>query len=1085
MKLRRLAISLCLCLGAFAALGAAPAAAETIWNLEMHHNQTNFPPGASAQYWLDLNNVGSSGSSGPIELSLELPAGMTSKAVIVGEEQTSGPSLKWSCTGASGATEVQCETEEGSIPRHRLAYLIVEVNVEAGLAEGVPLTATATLAGGGAAKASTDSEPTEVDSTPAGFGVLASSFVPDFFGADGTTPVREAGAHPDLLTVPVDFNTVAAPTAKKPTLTREAGSLRDLSVDLPPGFVGNPTAVGECTEVQFTLGHCPASSQVGRFDGAVYPLTTGLVWHFSAGVFNMVHPRGAVTDLGFEVAGNPVHVKATLDPAERYAITTSLADVNETVPSFSGKVTIWGVPAAESHDSERCPAFADSSGGPVSTAEECHTDHPEEPFISLPSQCESANTFSLREYDSWQESGLPNANPAIEYTIPGLLEGCDKPRFEPEVSLEPTGRQANTPTGLNVAIHVPQQGLTEPNALATPPVKTTTVTLPAGMALNPGFADGLAGCSEAQFGISGSGLPNGEPVECPDNSRIGEVSVSTPLLPGPVEGSMYLAKQEENPFGSLLAVYLALHDTEERGVLVKVPLKIELNPATGQITTTATDLPQFPFEDLTLKFRSGERAPLVNPPTCGTHEIAATLTSYARPGETVNASGSYEVTEGPGGGACQNVASQRPFAPQLAAGTPNPVAGSHSPLELEVTRTDADQELSSVEGTAPPGLIASLRGVGRCAEAQIAAARARSHPGEGALEIAHPSCPANSQVGTMEAGAGAGPAPIYVPGKIYLAGPYEGAPLSGVAIVPAIAGPVDLGNVVVRAPAYVNPRTAQITIKSDPLPQIVNGVLIRTRDVRVHLDRPGFALNPTNCEPKSIGANLRSTEGAFKADSVRFQVGDCANLGFAPKLGLRLKGGTKRGKFPALRATYVPRSGDANLARLALRFPTSEFIEQGHFGTICTRVQYAAAPGGGAQCPPASVYGHVRVFTQLLDEPLEGPVYLRSSNHNLPDAVFSLHGIIDAEVVVRIDSQNGGLRATVEEAPDVPVEKAEVQMQGGKKGLFVNSTDICRGSHRALGKLTAQSAKRAELKPLMRAQCGGKKAQRKHKRVGR
>ena len=602
---------------------------------------------AHPQYWFALDNVGLSASSGPIKLTVELPAGLTSAKVILGEEQISGPALKWHCSGETGATTVQCETESGSIPRHTLAYLILEVVVQTGLPEKDLLTATATLSGGGAEKAATDSEPTPVLSDSAGFGVAAdfgiveSSFTPDFFAADGITTEREAGAHPALLTVPVDFNTIPAPTASKPALDRAAGSIRDLSVDLPPGFIGNPTAVGECTPAQFTVNACPASSQVGRFDGSVYPLGLGLAWNFSTGVFNMVHPRGAVTDLGFVVAENPVHVKASLDPENHYAITTSLADVNESSPPFSGKVTIWGIPADPSHDSERCQAFAGAGGAVSSTEGECPTESPpnpkgkgpskERPFISLPSQCEADNVFRLHRYDSWQEKEV-FTGPDVKYTMPGRITECQKPRFEPEVEIEPTARQANTPTGIDVGIHVPQPGLESPSAPATPPVKSTTVTLPEGMTVNPGFADGLAGCSEAQFGISGAGVPNGNAVACPDNSRIGEVSVSTPLLPQPIEGSMYLARQEENPFGSLLALYLALHDTEERGVLVKVPLKISLNPATGQITTTATDLPQLPFEDLTLKFRSGERAPLVNPPTCGTHEIAATLELLRPPG---------------------------------------------------------------------------------------------------------------------------------------------------------------------------------------------------------------------------------------------------------------------------------------------------------------------------------------------------------------------------------------------------------------------------------------------------------------------
>jgi hypothetical protein len=1035
------------------------------------------PPalGAHPQYWIDVANVGPSASSGPTSLTVELPAGMTlARALTESFEFLPLVEIPWSC---AGTTTVRCETE-ASIPRHTADYLILEVDLEPSLPEGEVATATATLEGGGAAQAAGDSEPTPIGSSPAPFGVLAPAFEPDFLAADAATPERRAGGHPDLLVVPVDFNSTIAPTATaEMPFKRASGALRDLSVDLPPGFLGAPTAVGECSLAQYTVGACPPSSQVGRFDGSLYTPAGGLVFEFTSGVFNMAHPRGAVTDLAFQVGGNPVHVKASLDPANGYAITTRLADVNETLPPFSGKVTIWGVPADSAHDSERCPAF---SGRPAGgrTGEECSTDHPSRPFITMPSQCAEDNLFRLHSYDSWQGTGA--FGPPIAYSPAGRMTECEAPRFEPEISLEPTGAQAGAPTGLDVSVHVPQND--NPNAQATPPVKSTTVVLPEGMAVNPGFADGLEGCSEAEIGLG-----TDRALRCPDNSRIGEVELDTPLLPRPVEGSMYLAKQGANPFGSLIAFYLALHDTEQRGVLIKVAGKVELDPETGQITTSFDDLPQFPFEDLTLKFRSGDRAPLVNPPTCGAHRIAATMASYAQPGKPVDVSDSYQLSEGPGGGACQSSLAARPFDPGLIAGTLNPVAGAFSPLLVRAFRSDADQELSAAEGAAPPGLTASLRGVGRCTEAQIAQAMARSKPGEGALEQASPSCPASSRVGTVETGAGAGPSPIYVPGKIYLAGPYRGAPLSGVAIVPAVAGPVDLGVVVVRAPAYVNPRTAQVSLRTDPLPQVVNGVLVRVRDVRIRLDRPGFAINPTNCEPKSIAATLYSTEGKSKALANRFQVGDCGSLGFRPRLAIKLKGGTRRGKFPALKAVVAPREGDANFASAVVTLPHSAFLEQGHFKTICTRVQFAAAGGNGAGCPPASVYGRARAWTPLLDVPFEGPVYLRSSSHNLPDLVVALHGPpstpIQVELASRIDSKHGGIRSTFQGIPDVPVSRFVLEMRGGKKGLIVNSTNLCRKPkrNRARAGIRGQNGKLDRVKPLVRAvKCKKHKRHRKH-----
>jgi hypothetical protein len=1037
------------------------------------------------RYSFDVWNLGDEPTGGEVTLTLQLQGGLSRGAFAGGGLQLSDgwkaknggvSSVSWDCSGSkAGDTTIECTTP-GPIPPHTVNdALRIDVAVDPGAAEGEVL-ATAQVSGGGAANAAEAAEPTEIGTEPDGFGLLGPSFRPEFFSEEaaaggGFEVERRSGAHPALLVFPFDFASIADPRSGD---LIPAENVRDFTVDLPPGFLGDPTAVGECSQAVFTLGACSGAAQVGRIDAKVIG---SLAPRVHIGIFNLRHPRGAITDIALAVAGNPVHVKAHLDPANGYAITTTTAAINETFPVLRQRASFWGVPAAHSHDSERCNLFkvnetnTDYNNG--DTSKECSTDHGEEPFLTAPFECGAEQRVTLHDYDSWQHPGLPNSLPPHTYTQPGPTRGCAAAQagFKPEVSLTPTGREANIPTGLDVGIHIPQSE--NPNAPATPPVASTTVTLPAGMALNPAFADGLQGCSEAEFGISDAGVPNGEPIRCPDASRIGEVEISSPLLPNPIEGSMYLAKQQANPFGSLLALYMAVHDNEERGILVKLAGRIDLDPRSGQITQTFTELPQFPFEDLTLRFRSGERAPLVNPPTCGTHTIAVKIASYAQPNEPIDASGSYRVEEGSGGAPCAASEASRPFEPTLTAGTLNPLAGAFSPLALRVTRSDADQEIATVQGTAPEGLTASLRGLGRCSEAQIAAAAARSAPGEGEIERERPSCPASSLIGTVQAGAGAGPSPIYVPGRVYLAGPYRGAPLSGVAIVPAIAGPVDLGTIVVRAPAYVDPRSAQVRIASDPLPQIVHGVLVRVREIDLDLDRPGFTLNPTSCEQKSFEATLRSTAGTLKALAERFQVFDCGHLGFRPRLWLKLIGGSRRGAHPALRSVYRPRAGDANLARLSVRLPHSAFLEQAHIRTICTRVQFAAE-----RCPTAAIYGHVRAFTPLLDEPLEGPVYLRSSSHNLPDLVFDLHGTIDLEAVARIDSRRGGIRATFSGVPDAPISKVVLRMQGAQKGLIVNSTDLCAGKHRANVRLDGHNGKQATLKPLMRAQCGKSKSKR-------
>ncbi len=1082
MKLRRLALLTSLTVvGALGLIAATPAAATPIWHLDLHHNETNFAPGvpdSTPQYWFDVSNAGDSASSGPIALTVDLPAGLSRDSVhldVATNGGTSSGTVAWSCPGSPGDTVITC-TANDPIPRHSFSRnLVLTVDVAAGA--GPDLITTATLSGGGAPEAppaadcppgagACASELTHISSEPAPFGIVEDSWVGDFYEADEVTPVRQSGAHPDLATFSFDLNSVTHGLSQDgEPLKAASGNIRHATVDLPPGFIGSPTAVGECTPAELTAHECPASSQVGRADVATYPITNSNRFNISEPVYNMTHPLGVISDVAFAVAGNPIHTKVSLDPADNYSIRAVASDINETVPPFNTKVTIWGIPADPSHDSERCrpPGITIETGTP------CPTDHARQPFLTVPFRCDVDNRTKLSHYDSWQHSGI--FGPDVFYDMPGRQTECDKPRFEPDVSLEPTGKQANTPTGLDVTIHVPQNE--NPNGLGTPPLKSTVATLPEGMAFSPSFADGLQGCSLDQIGLG-----TDDPVACPDNSRIGEVELFTPILPKALKGSMYLATQEANPFGSLIGIYLAIHDEEGRGILVKVPGKVDLNPETGQITASFDNLPQFPFEDLTLKFRSGPRAPLTNPPTCGTHTIGMTMTTWAQPNNPVDVSNTYQVTEGPGGGACQNVASQRPFDPQFLGGTTNPLAGAFSPLSVRVSRTDADQELGRVEGIAPPGLTASIRGMGRCSEAQIAAAIGRNKPGQGALELASPSCPSNSQVGTVDVGVGAGGSLIYVPGKIYLSGPYEGAPLSGVVVVPGVAGPVDIGNIVVRAPAYIDPVTAEIRVRTDQVPQIVHGVLVRVRDVRVHLDRPQFTLNPTGCEQKILGATMFSPEGAVKHASNRFQVGDCQSLGFKPGLSLNLQGGTKRGGHPGLLAVYKPRPGDSNAKGLIVRLPRSAFLDQAHIRTICTRVQFAASA-----CPAGAQYGYVKAWTPLLDNPLEGPVYLRSSNHKLPDLVFDLHGEVPFQVSTRIDSSHGGIRASIESAPDVPLSKVELRMQGGKKGLIVNSRNLCGAVSKAEANFTAHSGKVDEIKPAMKAQCGGKRKS-KHRRAG-
>ena len=542
------------------------------------------------------------------------------------------------------------------------------------------------------------------------------------------------------------------------------------------------------------------------------------------------------------------------------------------------------------------------------------------------------------------------------------------------------------------------------------------------------------------------------------------------MIPEALHGSIFIAKPFDNPFNSLLATYFTVEDPRY-GIFAKLAARVEPDPVTGQLTTRLEENPQLPLEDAKVHLFTGSRAPLQTPLTCGPHLTSTALVPWSTP-DTANAEpgSSFSSTAFPTGGPCPATEGQAPNAPKLIAGTLNPQAGAFSPLTLKLSREDGSQRMAKLETTFPDGLTAELAGVAQCTDAQIAAAQARNKPNEGALEIASPSCPASSEVGTLDAAAGAGPTPFHITGHLYLAGPYKGAPLSLLAITPAVAGPFDLGSVAVRIAVYLDPETGQARAVSDPFPQILQGIPVDLRSVAVKTGRAGFTLNPTSCEPKSFAGTETSTLSQVAPLSAAFQVGGCGSLKYKPKLTARLFGPIHRGGHPRFRSVFTARAGDANTARVSFALPRSEFIDQAHFRTICTRVQFAAN-----QCPAGSVYGHVKATSPLVDYTVEGPIYLRSSSHKLPDVVAVLKGPpsqpIEVDLDGRVDSVNGGIRTTFETVPDLPVTKAIITLQGAKKGLFQNSTNICKGNFYATAKLTAQSGTPLTLQPKVIADC--------------
>jgi hypothetical protein len=626
---------------------------------------------------------------------------------------------------------------------------------------------------------------------------------------------------------------------------------------------------------------------------------------------------------------------------------------------------------------------------------------------------------------------------------------------------------------------------------ATAPAKDVTVSLPEGMSVNPAAANGLAACSESQIGYL-SGVPgvhfSEQPQSCPNASKVGSLEVSSPLLDhqikdgvGGARTGVYVAKPFDNPFGTLLAIYLAVEDPIT-GIVAKLGGKVEPDPVTGQLKTTFLENPQLPIEDFAVHLYKGPEAVLKTPLACGTHTTATEMVPWSTPeGANANPSDSFVTSVAAGGsGPCPTSEADAPNKPSFTAGTVAPQAGAYSPFVFNLSRPDGSQRLGGIETTLPPGLTGKLAGVAQCSEAQIAVAKSREVPNKGVVEQQSPSCPTSSEVGTVTVAPGAGTTPFYVTGHVYLAGPYKGAPLSLAVITSGVAGPFDLGAVTVRVALHVDPETAQIRAVSDPIPRIIDGILLDVRSVALNLGRPSFTLNPTSCNPMQVGLNAISTLGQSAALTTPFQVGGCGSLPYKPRFALRLKGGSKRGDHPKLIATFRAKPGEANTAQAQVRLPRSAFLDQAHISTVCTRVQFAAEA-----CPKGSIYGKATAITPLLDEPLTGNVYLRSSNHKLPDLVVALKGPpslpIEIDLHGKTDSVKRALRNTFEALPDAPVSSFRLELFGGKRGLVVNSRDLCAQRPRATVFLLAQSGKSAESQPAVKADCTKRGRKGSHK----
>jgi uncharacterized repeat protein (TIGR01451 family) len=1027
---------------------AGPAVASPptpAWGIFATSQPTNFVPGGNARYLIEITNVGSGPSDGSaVTVTDTLPNGLTPTGCTEG----------YNSCAISGQTVTATGT--GVVEPGQLERLGISVAVTLPAAETV--LNTVSVSGGGAPTV-TMSEPTTIGSALP-FGV-ASFSAPVIF-SDGT-PDTQAGGHPYSFTTNISYNTTGSEYRDTfGDYSAVSGEVKDLHVTLPLGLVGNPQVLPQCTQDEFRELICPPSSQVGvthtDFSASKHCSGCFAIPALSTAVYNMVPPLGVPAQLAFSYDVGGLHVRTRLNARVHsggdYGVTVVASGVSQAFPLLATPVTIWGVPADPSHDDQRCRESAGGEAKVICTGEP-GTDHgpnpstaPLKPFLTMPTACPGTPLRASVEADSWQEPG--NFVWGGEVTQ-AAVEGCGRLPFDPGLEAQPTSTLADSPSGLNVDLHVPQpEGCKEEGGgvqceLAEAELRDATVTLPAGMVVDPSSADGLQACSEAQVGyLAQKSVEVGyqqfrpEAAECPNGAKVGTVEVFSPLVNHPLPGAVYVAAQDANPFKSLLALYVAVYDPAT-GVVIKLAGKVSLDPVTGRLTTTFDENPQLPFNDFKLDFFSGSRAALTTPFTCGSYAASSVLTPWSAP-EGKNAEPSslpFAVSGAPGGAACVDSEGQAPNTPVFEAGTASPVAGSYSPFVLQLKREDASQRFSGLSVTLPPGLIGKIAGLEECSQAAIEAAQGRSHEGEGALELAHRSCPAGSEVGVVHVGTGSG-APEYVAGHAYFAGPYEGAPFSLVIVTPALAGPFDFGSVVVRAALYINPSTTQVTVKSDSFPRILDGVPLDIRDVSVDMNRSQFTFNPTSCATMAVTGEESSTAGSTAVLSDRFQAGGCATLPFKPSFTASTSGKASKADGASLNVKLVASPGETNVGKVDVQLPSQLSSRLTTLRKACTEAQFNTNPAG---CPAASDVATATVHTPILNVPLTGPVYFVShGGAAFPQLVLVLQGEgVTIDLVGNTDIKGSVTYSRFEAVPDAPFTAFELNAPQGPNSILATN----------------------------------------------
>jgi hypothetical protein len=973
---------------------ATPSSFSTGDSIECLNSLAGFNnPGFCDVYHVIVRNAGSLASDGStIVIADSLPAELTVQRVeffwsgLPAED--GGSSADLGQDGLCSTSPVRCELPTGEFglppvaPEDRLE-MVVAVTVTG--ATGA-LADSATVSGGGAPEVTASVHNTVSQAAPL-FGF--ESFAAPIAEVDGAADTQAAD-HPYEFSTTVDLNNELRITPESGG--REATSVqdvRDVVVDLPLGFLGSVLAAPTCMLAQLASEkRCPADTTIGHL--ATWPRNPSSPTVVNGPLYNMVPERGAAAEFGYSdgIRGTHVLYSSVVPTPAGYVLRTIAPDVPQVMLTRI-EANLYGNPAEK-----------DATGNtPLA-------------FFTNPSACTGEPLKTVVHMDSWQTPGRFNPDGTPDFSDPAWVSkiseappvtGCNQLHFEPSLSVQPETSSADSPTGLGFELKVPQNE--ETGSLGTPPLRDAAVKLPAGVTVNPSAATGLGACTETQIALGSPDAPT-----CPESSKVGTVEVNTPALPGTLTGSIYLATQNENPFHTLLAGYVVIDDPTT-GVIVKIPGSLTPDPSTGQITGVFKENPQFPFSDLKLHFFGGSRGNLATPNACGTFTTTTDLMPWSAPdsGPDATPSDSFPINTG-----CGNA-----FNPGFTAGSVNPQAGGYTPFTLSLSRNDGEQNLAGVTVTLPPGLLGKIAGIPLCPDANANAG----------------TCPEASLVGSVQAGAGVGPNPLFVGGKAYMTGPYNGGPYGLAIEVPAVAGPFNLGTVVVRQSLRIDPHTAQVTDVSDPFPTILDGIPLRVRRVDVTLDRPGFTFNPTNCTPMALTGTVTSTQGATANVSSRFQAGGCRELPFKPKFTVSTQANTSKKNGASLDVKVGSTPGQANIGKVAVTLPKALPSRLTTIQQACPEATFNANP---ASCPAGSNIGIATAHTPVLPYPVVGPAYLVShGGAAFPNLVLILQGEgVKLELIGSINIKKQVTSSAFNTVPDAPISSFELKLpEGPHSGL--------------------------------------------------